>query len=144
MKKSKTSGLVKAELILKTEAQCSVKQKTAIRTSLKSLWKMLLVWQSPGIFWMLADILRDLFTALFNKMSFIKLSRGWQVIIIVLHYLYSFITYKTNQEAFNALFKNKHSPRTLLNAARRNSTEIQQKHLKLSALSRICCWTGLY
>lgn len=97
---------MKAELILKTEEQCSVKQKTAIRTSLKSLWKMLLVRQSPGVFWMLDGILRDLFIAVSNKMSFIKLSRGLQVIIIVLHYL-SFIinTYRTNQEARNTLFK---------------------------------------
>lgn len=39
--------------------------------------------QSPGIFWILALILRDLFTALFNKIIFMNLSGKWHIIIII-------------------------------------------------------------
>lgn len=68
--------------------------------------------QSPCIFWMVDVILRDLFIALFNKIIFMNLSREQQIIIIILHYLHSFNTYRSNQEAFNTLLKNKHRSKT--------------------------------
>lgn len=76
--------------------------------------------QSSGIFWMLAVILRV--TALFNKIFFLNLSREQQIIIIFLCYLHSFNAYRSNQEAFSTLFKNKH---------RSNTYEIQPRGTQL-------------
>jgi len=65
MKKSKISDLVKFELILRTEEQCSVKQKTAIRTSLKSLWQMFLVQHRPQTYFGCRPIFLETYLQLF-------------------------------------------------------------------------------